>query len=108
MAIRAGELNRRITLQAKTTTRDVDGAEIAAWSDVATVWAKVTPTFAKERNAAPQVMPVEQATVLIRWRDGVNEAMRVLYKGKQWQIDGIAPVGIDEGLQLSVQIVKAG
>lgn len=106
MAIRAGELRNRITLQQKVGTPDKYGAEITTWSDVATVWAKVTPVFAKERNAAPLTLPVEQATVVMRWRTGVIEAMRVQHAGKVWQIDGIAPIGANEGLQLSIQRVE--
>lgn len=108
MAIAAGELRHRVTLQGWTETRDEYGASIRTWHDVATVWAKVTPVFARERNAAPQVMPVRQFTILIRWRDDVTSDMRLVYRGEQLQIVGIAEVGFREGLQLSVQIVEAG
>ena len=108
MAVRRGELNRRLSLLQKTTTRDVYGAEIATWSVVAEVWAKVTPVFAQERNAAPQTMPVEQATVLINWRTDITAAWRIRYRSKDWQITGIAPIGRDEALQLTMQIVEAG
>ena len=108
MAVRRGELNRRLSLIRKETTRDAYGAEIATWVVVATVWAKVTPVFASERNAAPQTMPVDQATVLINWRTDITAAWRIRYRGKDWQITGIAPIGRDEALQLTMQIVEAG
>ena len=108
MSVRRGELNRRLSLLQKQTTRDVYGAEIADWSVVATVWAKVTPVFARERNGAPQTMPVEQATVLINWRTDITAAWRIRYRDKDWQVTGIAPVGRDEALQLTMQIVEAG
>ena len=108
MAVRRGELNRRLSLLQKQTTRDEYGAEIPAWVVVAEVWAKVTPVFASERNAAPQTMPVEQATVLLNWRTDITAAWRIRYRDKDWQITGIAPVGRDEALQLTMQIVEAG
>jgi SPP1 family predicted phage head-tail adaptor len=39
--MRAGELDRRITIEQNTgVTRDTDGAEIENWPTFATVWAK--------------------------------------------------------------------
>lgn len=43
MAIKAGQLRHRITLQVSTTTRDDYGGTIQTWADVATVWASVDP-----------------------------------------------------------------
>lgn len=108
MAVRRGELDRRLSLLQKQTTRDEYGSEISTWVVVAEVWAKVTPVFARERNAAPKTMPVEQATVLINWRTDISSAWRIRYRERDWQITGIAPVGRDEALQLTVERVEAG
>ena len=53
--MRAGELNRRITLQIKTITYDTVNEPIETWTDFATVWAAVITTGGREFYAAQKL-----------------------------------------------------
>jgi SPP1 family predicted phage head-tail adaptor len=77
--MRAGDLNRRVTLQTATETQDGAGQPIPAWSDVATVWAAVEPLEGRELFAAQQINAEAIVMVRIRYRPGVRPKMRVLY-----------------------------
>lgn len=41
MALRAGQLRERVTIQTATTTRANSGSVSQSWADTATVWARV-------------------------------------------------------------------
>lgn len=53
--VRAGKLNRRITIQKKTLTQDATGADIPIFTDYKTVWASIVPLIGKEFNGARQI-----------------------------------------------------
>lgn len=75
----AGELNKRVTLQQKTVTRAANGEEIVTWSDALTVWAKVDPIRGREFFAAAQMQGAVDYRVTIRYRAGIDRAMRVKF-----------------------------
>lgn len=93
--INAGELNQRITLQQKTTTRNAIGEAVVTWSDVATVWAKVMPLRGNAFYAANQEQHVVDARFMIRERSGLSVGMRLLWKGQPYDITNLIP-GTDQ------------
>lgn len=98
----AGSLNRRITLQAPVVTRDAYGGAVTTWSDVATVWAAVIPMRGRELFAAQQVVALAEIKIRMRYRAGVDEAMRIVFDGKHYGIQHIAEIGYRDGLELLV------
>ena len=54
--MRAGTLRHRVTLQSPAGSRDSVGERTTTWTDVATVWASVSPLTARELIAAGQPM----------------------------------------------------
>ena len=62
--MKAGKLDQRITLQAKSVTRDAMGGEVITWADQATVWAQADPLRGREYFAAKQ----EQSEITIRFK----------------------------------------
>ena len=64
--MRAGRLQRRVTLQESQATRDAYGGEVISWVDVATVWAAVEPLRGREF--------LEQA------RDGAEVTTRIVLR----------------------------
>lgn len=57
-APRAGSLNRRVTIQSRSTTQDTAGQQSLTWTDVATVWAGIRPLTGHELARA-QMMNTE-------------------------------------------------
>lgn len=100
---RVGDLDRRITIQAKTVERDDYGATKETWSDAATVWAQYLPGGGDERFAAAQVYAETQARFRIRWRDDVTTQHRVLFDGKLWDILAIDEMGRRGGLEIKAR-----
>ena len=84
--MRAGRLNRRITLQSATEVRDAYGQAVKTWADVATVWAEVMPLSGREREIASQTAAETNVKFRIRWRSDITADMRVVYGGRNYEI----------------------
>ena len=68
MALSAGTLRKRITLQQQSPSVDSYGQQVNAWTDVATVWASVEPSVGRELMAAQAVSLDQPTTITIRWQ----------------------------------------
>jgi SPP1 family predicted phage head-tail adaptor len=79
--VRAGTLNRRVTIQARTDTQNAMGEVTWAWTDVATVWAAIEPMNIKWREyfEARQMQSSADIRVRIRYRRGITTKHRVKY-----------------------------
>lgn len=99
--IRAGQLDQRVVLQSKTTSRASNGEEVVTWGPHAVVWAKVQQLRGKEYFAGGQMQDVVDVKVLIRYRDDVTRDMRVMWKGQPLDIVSVIAVeGRQGGLEL--------
>lgn len=98
----AGDLTERITLQQRdTTAQNGLGENTAAWVDVVTVYAKAEPIRGREYFAAAQMQATTDVRFTIRYRAGVLQTMRVLWRGEPHDIqDVINPLGRRESLEL--------
>lgn len=104
--MRAGELNRRITLQIKTITYDTVNEPIETWTDYATVWAAVITTGGREFYAA-QKLNAETSTVFkVRYNPVINTYMRIRWGNRKFEIIGVNDVDArHEELQISAKEV---
>jgi head-tail adaptor len=111
--MRAGSLDRAVTLQRRTLSTDDAGAPVETWADLATaVPAQVRPLRARERVAAPSGLEQRGGTVriataeivvTIRWRVGLGPVDRVLHDGRVWDVTGIAELGRRGGIEILAQ-----
>lgn len=104
--MRAGRLDRRITLLRQTETQGADGAPIRTWSEVGKVWAEVVPVGGKERLQAPQTIAEQTARIRIRYRAGVDVQMRIEHAGLLWEIQGLAEIGRREGIEITAAALQ--
>lgn len=81
-----GRLDKRVTVQQRSSTKDSYGQEIDSWTTIAQVWAQVKPIGGKERmrNAAMVVESILTHTVTVRYSNSlmpplVADAWRILY-----------------------------
>ncbi len=79
MALKAGALRHRVTLQTVGETPDGGGGFTTAWTDVATVWAAIEPLRGRERLHAQQLENPVTHRVTIRYRAGVTAKMRLKF-----------------------------
>ena len=91
--MRAGKLDRRITIQRATTIANARNEPIESWSDLATVWAQQRPNRGQERFAAQEIAGQAVMTFHIRYRADLKTTDRILYSGKLWNILDIREIG---------------
>ena len=96
------QLDRIITIQQRTVTRDSFGGDVVTWVDLAQVWAQFRPRSAGEQfeNNANVTVASNTAVFRIRYRADLDETMRVVHDGHEWDIEGIVEVGRRDKLDL--------
>lgn len=100
--MKAGRLDRRITLQRKSATQNSYGEEVAAWADLATVWAEVVPSAGREAFVAQQFAGFINATFRVRWSSltrSITDLDRISFDGRIYNITEVREIGRREGLE---------
>lgn len=87
--MKPGDLNKRITLQKPATTTNERGFEIENWEDLKTVWAAVSNLHGREYFAAATVQAENTVKFIIRYLEGLDTTMRILFQGRQYNIISI-------------------
>lgn len=83
MALSAGKLRHRVTLERRCTDQDSVSGDISdAWIPVANLWAAIEPLSAREFIEASALQSKVTARITIRFRPGVKAAMRLVHKGR--------------------------
>ena len=104
MALRAGDLDRRITIERYTETRDPFNNPVKIWQELAIVWAAKTDVSDSERLAAQEVGAEISTRFRIRWslqvRD-IDPKDRVRFEGRLYDIVGVKEIGRREGLEIT-------
>jgi len=104
--MRAGALDRRVLIERKSVTRDAYGAEVIAWTTVATVSASALDDLGSKsgmESVRQGIRVLEKLTrVVIRYRADITSDMRVtlIDRSRVLQIVSIAEIGRREGTEL--------
>ena len=104
--MRAGKLDKSITIERFASTIDDFGTETEAWATVATMRAQVIQSSTEEFLKAFGTTPERAIVFRIRHRDGLALADRVVYAGRAYDFKEIKELGRREGLEL--RCVAAG
>lgn len=99
--MRAGKLDRIITIQRYTSGVDELGNPAGmVWSDLATVRAEIvqasTEEFIRGWGASDEALTIFR----IRWMDGITNADRIVYAGRNHNIKEITEIGRRRGLEI--------
>jgi SPP1 family predicted phage head-tail adaptor len=89
MALKAGKLRHRVSLEEMSETIDSYGQREPYWSHVADLWAAIEPLSAKEFIAAQQLQSQVTTRITIRYRSGVTAGMRIVHRGTIYNIAGV-------------------
>jgi SPP1 family predicted phage head-tail adaptor len=89
MQVEIGGLRHRITFQKHTTTINENGFEVETWEDYRTVWAAASNLHGREYYAAAAVQAENTVKFTIRYLTGLDTTMRILFRGKQYNITAI-------------------
>ena len=88
----ASDLRQRVELLSKVSTPDGGGGSTEVYAPLSppvVLSAKVEPMSASERFNAGQMESAERLLVVIRYRPGLNQSMRVSYGSRQFEIVGM-------------------
>jgi SPP1 family predicted phage head-tail adaptor len=113
--VKAGLLDRRITIRREAQARDAYGElvkdalghPVLEWCDMTTVWASYTPIRDAERVAAQQVGSTVTGRFEIRWSERVDDVTprdRLRYPadgGRDHNIVAVKEIGRREGLEIT-------
>ena len=88
-AVRSGDFNRRISIQARDNTPDSFGQISSAWTEVLNCWARIQPLSGRELMAAQAINAEVTHQVGIFFRPTVTAAMRAVYQGRVFNIHSV-------------------
>ena len=98
--IKAGNLDRQITIERQTETVAASGSVSKSWTALATVRAELVQLAAEEYLAGFGEADTGGAVFRIRYLAGITTADRVTFDGATYDIDEIAELGRKRGLEL--------
>lgn len=98
--MRAGKMDRRVTIQSRSTAADAQGQQIETWTAVATVWASKRDLRGREYFAAQAVNADVNTVFEIRHRTDVTVLHRVVCEGVTYDIQQVSEIGRRDGLSL--------
>jgi SPP1 family predicted phage head-tail adaptor len=98
VVVRAGLLDRRVTLERRVEVVDPSGEVVVSWVPLATVWARVEPLGGRENFGAQQFVATGDLRFTVRWRADVTPLHRVVYAGVPYDVVSVAEEGRREAL----------
>ena len=103
--MKAGELDRYITIQYPSTTKnDYGEGDADTWTALANVWAKIEYMGGSEGTEAAKVTAVNKIVFTIRHRTDIEVNYRVSYGSKYYYIQYIEEINRREGLRLITEV----
>ncbi len=97
--MRAGKLDRVITIQSFASAPNEYGTPVSTWTDVATVRAQIIQSSTEEylTNGAS-----DTTSIIFRTRHfaGVTTSSQVIYEGETFNIREVKEIGRRKGLEL--------
>tara|TARA_R110002072_G_scaffold38314_4_gene110909 strand:+ start:15771 stop:16121 length:351 start_codon:yes stop_codon:yes gene_type:complete len=107
MRLDAGDLDRRITFERRTTAQEpIYGTHRPTWSAVATVWAQVRDVLpSRAETVADNVsMARRPARIRVRYRTDITSDMRIDFEGRKLRIvSGPVEIGRRDGLEMMAE-----
>lgn len=107
--LQAGKLDRYLTVQQFTSSRDATyGSEVKTWTTLAQIWGRCEDVSGRELFAARQRGGDTMVKVIIRHRNDLTRLMRIVMDdGRVLEIDTVLQIGRDKGLELICKEINA-
>lgn len=100
--MRAGAMDRKITIQSRAVTQDNQGSPVETWSTFASVWAQKSDIRGQVSLIDDKETGISNTKFSIRYLSGLNMQMRISYDGIIYHIDDIAEIGRRDGHDIYV------
>jgi SPP1 family predicted phage head-tail adaptor len=103
--LRAGDLNKRVTLQAPTY--NPSGDEITGYDDVLTASASIEPIRGRELVESQRDISEEWTRIRIRYRAGLDVVKRVVHGETEYDVDSVInPQSSNRVLELMCRAIR--
>lgn len=105
MGLAAGKLDRRVTIQRATITRDDYNNEVETWADLCTVWAGYAPVSDGEKFRAGERASEIGARFTIRYSSQVADLTpkdQLVFEGRTYAITRVKELERRVGLEITV------
>ncbi|EJE49579.1 phage head-tail adaptor, putative, SPP1 family [Acidovorax sp. CF316] len=90
--LRAGSLNRRITIQRRNGGKDAWGTPLPdGWVDVCTPWSNIRTGSGAEAIRADALQSAVRTSIRIRFRADITAGMRVVHGAAIYDIKAVLP-----------------
>jgi SPP1 family predicted phage head-tail adaptor len=106
--MRAGDLDRRITIQRRVVTSGPFNEPIVTFELLAEIWADVRQQGGAEFLKAETIIAQRRVVFCIRWLAGVTALDRVVYEGRSHNVTEVRELGRREGLELYATVMDEG
>lgn len=103
--MRAGNLDRVIEIQRRTTGLDLYGTPVDTWTQVETMRAQLIKNAADNQEGQRGDITNAFLNFRMRYLDDVTLENRVTYQGQQFEIISISEIGRRVGLEITCQRV---
>ena len=92
--MRAGELDKRGTIQYVARSKNSFNEDIETWTDLDTVWCSIEPVSGSERWLQQERVSEATYKIRMRHRANLNSTMRMKYKNRYLQF--LAVLNLEE------------
>jgi head-tail adaptor len=112
MSMRAGKLDRLVTLEARTFVRDTrTGEQVETWAPLGDVWAEKLEGHVLERYTGTQKIAEATRGYRMRWANALldltSDGHRLIH-GQVWNVLGVQEIGRREGVLVQVNARTEG
>lgn len=96
--MKAGKLDRRITIQSRSNSIGASGFRSPSWSTHLTVWANFLQRAGKESTTDDNRTTSRTVEFKTRYFSTITNEMRILYDSNYYKIEDIKEIQRQEGL----------
>ncbi len=104
--MRAGELDRKVRLERRTTAQNDYGEPIETWVLIAEVWASRAVLSGRELFDSDQIAAELMYKFRMYYRSDLDATCRIVYGGQNYDIQAVSELGRREGLEVIAQLIN--
>ncbi len=100
-----GTFDQKAILLSASESFDGAGQKVESYSEGESLWCREVPQRGFERFTSQQFIGKSVLVLEFReYRDYVTVLHRVRFRGKDWQVHDVRPVGRNEGMELEMSV----
>lgn len=89
-----GKMDRRITIEKRTITRDAEGGNVETWATHANCWAEKVDTRGKESEVADADRSANETQFRVRYKPWLTSSgYQIIYRGEKYNITHVKEEG---------------